>query len=306
MSRRKIIVIGSCNTDMVIKTSRFPTVGETVVGGTFFMNPGGKGANQAIAARRLGGDVAFICKTGNDIFGRQSEEHFLAEGIDTSYLISDPLKPSGVALITIDENADNCIVVAPGANAALSPDDLLNAKSLIENAFSVLIQLEIPIETAYYAIELARENNVQVILNPAPATQLCKDILQKVSIITPNQTEAEMISGIKVNDIESARKAAKIIHELGVATVVITLGSLGALLLHEDCFYEIKSKEVVAVDTTAAGDVFNGALAVALSESKNIEKAVEFACAAAALSVTRMGAQTSIPHRNEMLQAKLL
>lgn len=295
-----ILVIGSSNTDMVIKTAQLPVAGETILGGTFFMNPGGKGANQAVAAARLGGDVTFICKTGNDIFGRQSKQLFEDEGIHTPYVFSDPDHPSGVALITVDQNAENCIVVAPGANATLSVQNIEEAEEVIEQADIVLIQLEIPIETVVYAVQVAAAKGKKVILNPAPACKLPDALLSNVSVITPNETEAEMLSGIEVNDIESARKAAQVIRNKGVETVIITLGKEGALLLHDEEFTHIPAIKVDAVDTTAAGDVFNGAFAVALGENRSILEAIAFACKASAISVSRLGAQSSAPYRNEI------
>jgi len=300
MRKPIITVVGSSNTDMVIKADHLPVPGETILGGTFFMNPGGKGANQAVAAARLGGNISFICKTGNDIFGRQSLQLFKEEGINTSYLISDSGLPSGVALITVDKNAENCIVVASGANAALSPADLLQSREMITESSMVLMQLEIPLETVVYVAATAFEKNIPVVLNPAPACVLPNSLLSCISILTPNKTEAEMLSGIKVLDFQSAKKAAQKIKDRGVKTVIITLGNEGALVLHEDVFTQIPAFPVNAVDTTAAGDTFNGALVVALSEGKDILQATSYACKASAISVTRIGAQASIPYKREV------
>jgi len=295
-----ILVIGSSNTDMVIKAAHLPKPGETILGGKFFMNAGGKGANQAVAAARLGGTVTFIAKTGDDIFGKQSVQLFKEETINTKYIITDPLHPSGVALITVDDNAENCIAVASGANAALMPEDIEPATPAIDEAAIVLMQLEIPLNTVLYTAAIAAANNVKVILNPAPATQLPDELFKKISIITPNEIEAEVLSGIKVDDIFSATEAAKIIQQKGVETVIITLGAKGALVVTNEMNQLVTAPIVEAVDTTAAGDVFNGALAVALSEDYEIIDAVKFACKAAAISVTRMGAQSSAPYRNEI------
>ena len=295
-----ILVIGSSNTDMVIKAPHLPGPGETILGGTFLMNPGGKGANQAVAAARLGGAVTFICKTGNDIFGKQSVQLFKEEGIETSYIIEDPQYPSGVALITVDDNAENCIVVASGANAYLTVHDLMPALHCIEKAAIILMQLEIPVETVAYAASAAAAHNKIFILNPAPVCALSDELLKNVSIITPNETEASMLTGINVTDEASAEQAAVYLHAKGIATVIITLGSKGALVLHEEKCFLVHAPVVDAVDTTAAGDVFNGALAVALSENKTMPAAVEFACKAASFSVTRMGAQASVPFRSEL------
>lgn len=296
----KILVVGSSNTDMVIKADHLPRPGETILGGTFFMNPGGKGANQAVAAARLGANVSFICKTGSDIFGHQSQQLFEQEGIDTSFIFSDSRNPSGVALITVDSHAENCIVVASGANANLMPADLMSAQKAIEEADIVLMQLEIPMETVEYVARVACENNKTVVLNPAPARPLSKELLRNLSIITPNETEAEMISGVKITDMASATEAARVISNMGVDQVIITLGAKGALVYTSGLAEEVASFKVEAVDTTAAGDIFNGALAVAISEERSLKEAVRFAAKAAAISVTRVGAQSSAPYRNEV------
>lgn len=294
-----IVVVGSSNTDMVIRAEHLPAAGETILGGVFFMNPGGKGANQAVSAARLGGNVTFICKTGNDIFGRQSVQLFEDEGINTSYLLSDTKNPSGVALITVDKDAENCIVVASGANADLNPKDLYKAQELIEKSIIVLMQLEIPLDTVEYVAKTAAAAGVKVVLNPAPACGLSEELLRNISVITPNKTEAEMLSGIRIKDMETAGLAAHAIKDKGVGTVIITLGNTGALVLHENTLTHVPALQVEAIDTTAAGDVFNGALVVALSEGKSVLEATVFACKAAAISVTRMGAQSSAPFKRE-------
>jgi len=297
---KKILVAGSTNTDMVIKAEHLPLPGETILGGTFLMNAGGKGANQAVAAARLGAQVTFVCKTGNDIFGSQSKQLFADEGIDTKYVFTDSEHPSGVALITVDAKAENCIVVASGANAYLLPADLVNAAEAIEQADLVLMQLEIPMETIEYVADIAHSKGKKIILNPAPAQSLRENLLKNVDILTPNETEASMIAGFPVTDPVSACEAARIICATGVQTVIITLGAKGALIYANGFQAEIPAEKVDAVDTTAAGDVFNGALAVALSENKAITEAVQFACKAASISVTRIGAQASAPYREEL------
>jgi len=298
----KIVVIGSTNTDMVIKAEHLPKPGETILGGTFFMNPGGKGANQAVAAARLGSKVTFISKIGNDIFGRQAVQLFEEEGINTSHIFSDPNNPSGVALITIDNHAENCIVVASGANASLHPKDIMKAKQVIEDATFVLLQLEIPIDTVEFIADMANLSNIRIILNPAPAPAqpLSDNLMKNLYIITPNRVEAEMLTGIKVKDIASAKLAAQAIQEKGVEIVIITLGEQGALILDKNVFIEIPAEKVIAVDTTAAGDVFNAALTVALSEGRYIVDAVKYANKAASIAVTRLGAQSSAPYKNEV------
>lgn len=297
---RKILVVGSSNTDMVIKARHLPRPGETILGGSFFMNPGGKGANQAVTIARLGGQVTFICKTGSDIFGHQSQQLFEEEGINTSYIFSDSEHPSGVALITVDDNAENCIVVASGANANLLPSDLNKADEAIAEADLILMQLEIPMETVEYVTEQGHRLGKKVILNPAPAHPLSPSLLKHLYMITPNETEAEMISGIKITDEASAIEAAKVLVGMGVQNVIITLGSKGALAYCDKDVEMVPALKVEAVDTTAAGDVFNGALTVALSEGRSLPEAVRFACKASAISVTRVGAQSSAPYRNEV------
>lgn len=265
------------------------------------MNPGGKGANQAVAVARLGGNVLFVSKVGNDVFGKQAAQLFQAEGIDTSRIFSDEKLPSGVALITVDAAGENSIVVAPGANANLLPADVKGALKGISTGGIILLQLEIPLATVQYVAAYAAEKDIMVILNPAPAAILPAQLLSHIDLITPNSTEASMIAGINVLDIETAKQAATRIRELGVGNVVITMGAAGALVLEGGVFTHIPARKVQPVDTTAAGDVFNGALAVALSEDKSLSDAVRFACEAAAVSVTRLGAQSSIPYRNELI-----
>ncbi|HLI92043.1 MAG TPA: ribokinase [Puia sp.] len=295
-----IVVVGSSNTDMVVKAERLPGPGETVLGGEFLMAAGGKGANQAVAAARLGADVCLIAKVGQDIFGRQAIDLFSREGIETGSIIVDAGAPSGVALINVDARGENCIVVASGANARLMPADVAAAADKITNAALILMQLEIPLPTVEFVAELARRNNVPVVLNPAPARELTDDLLAKISILVPNQKEAEMLSGVRIADKAAAGKAARALAAKGVAKVIITMGAQGALLLESDIVHWVPSPAVTAVDTTAAGDVFCGALAVAIAEGKPLKEAVEAGCAAAALSVTKMGALTSAPTRAEL------
>lgn len=295
-----IVVIGSSNTDMVIKCEHLPGPGETILGGNFFMNAGGKGANQAVAAARLNGDITFIAKVGNDVFGKEAIELFTKENIKTEYIFIDDRNPSGVALITVDDKGENCIAVAQGANGNLLIDDVSVLKHVLEKADIILVQLEIPIETIEYVATTAEQHNKKLILNPAPACKLSDELLSKVSVITPNEKEASMLSGIDVVDIESAKQAAEILSLKGIETVIITMGEDGALLYQNDQFNLIATHKVTAIDTTAAGDVFNGALAVALSEQKNMNDAIQFANIAASISVTRLGAQASAPYRSEL------
>jgi ribokinase len=297
--RPSILVVGSSNTDMVVKTSDLPGPGQTVLGGKFFMNAGGKGANQAVAAARLNGNVTFIAKTGDDVFGSQAIEQFKREGIDCRYILTDPGVASGVALITVDAKGENCIVVAPGANAALTAGEVLSAGEAILQADIILVQLEIPLGTVEKLVEFAAAAGRRVILNPAPACRLPDELLKRISILTPNEKEAELITGITVTDADTALLAAKALSAKGVATVIITLGKMGALVWDGSVCTLLPSPEVVAVDTTAAGDVFNGALAVSLAEGRSLSDAVIFANHAAALSVTKLGAQASAPGREE-------
>jgi ribokinase len=264
------------------------------------MSAGGKGANQAVAAARLGGHVCFVAKTGFDLFGKQSFELFEKEHIDCSCIFRDHFQPSGVALITVDDRGENCIAVAPGANAALNTTDIDAAKEQISEAAFVLTQLEIPVETIAHLATIADHHRVPLMLNPAPAMQLSDDILQRVAIITPNQKEAESLTGIAVTDEFSAAKAAGILRQKGIQTVIVTMGAAGAYVSGPNNSAMIPGYSVNVADTTAAGDVFNGALVVALTEQQLLEEAVRFACRAAAISVTRLGAQASAPTREEV------
>ena len=297
---KKILVIGSSNTDMVIKTDKLPGPGETVLGGTFFMNPGGKGANQAVAAARLGGKVNFITKLGSDLFGSETIGRLKKEGIDVKNIVKDKETPSGVALITVNSYGENNIVVAPGSNSKLLPEDIPGDLLTPDKYEILLLQLEVPIMTVEYAALTAAENGVKVILNPAPAQKLHDYLLKHTWLLTPDETEAEIITGIKISNELHAENAANLLRKKGVKNVIITLGEKGAYLKTDDFSGLIPGINVQAVDTTAAGDVFNGAVAVALSEGKKLEEAVLFANNAAGLSVTRLGAQASAPYRDEI------
>ncbi len=296
----KITVIGSSNTDMVIKSSKLPGPGETIIGGEFLMNPGGKGANQAVAAARLGGNVTFIAKTGNDIFGKQAIQLFDKEGINAEFIFTDADNPSGVALIMVDNHGENCISVALGSNAALNLSDIDKAATQIKESKLVLMQLEIPLSTVEYAAGIASDAGVKVVLNPAPAQELSADLLKSLYLITPNETEAEFLSGIKVTDELSASKAANIIKSKGVKHVIITMGASGSFVSSDSDDLMMPAPSVSAVDTTAAGDTFSGAMVVALAENKSMLEATKFANSAAASSVTQMGAQASIPYRKDI------
>lgn len=297
-----VLVIGSSNTDLVAQTPRLPQPGETLLGGSFFMAPGGKGANQAVAAARAGANVTFLARVGQDDFGEQALNGLKAENIDTSHILTDPDLPSGVALILVDEKGENSIVVASGANAALSPVQLDAAENAFQNADICLLQLETPIETVLHATLLAEQFNVPVILNPAPATALPAEIWSKLYLITPNETETQTLTGILPDTAENAREAAHIFFHRGVKNVIITMGAKGAYVFTPAHSELISTPSVSAVDTTAAGDTFNGALAYALTDRRSLVDATQFACVAGALSVTKTGAQPAIPSRTEIDQ----
>lgn len=301
---RSIVVAGSTNTDMVVKTGRLPVPGETILGGAFLMNAGGKGANQAVAAARLGGAVTFVARVGDDVFGSAAVISFQSEKINTDFIAVDKEHPSGVALITVDDAGENCIVVAPGANAQLSDSDITNAAPAFQHASLLLLQLEVPIATVLFAAQTAAAQGVPVILNPAPACPLPAALWQHIAVLTPNEKEAELLTGMQVVDEQSAGKAADALRQKGVQAVIITLGARGALLCDEEGKELVPAPVVKAIDTTAAGDVFNGALAVALSEGRTLRQAVPFAVQAASIAVTRMGAQASAPYRHELKAAQ--
>ncbi|MCK4748794.1 MAG: ribokinase [Bacteroidales bacterium] len=298
---KRILVVGSSNTDLIIKVPEIPRPGETLLGGQFQTFPGGKGANQAVAAARSGGDVVFIASVGDDAYGKEAVRGYKLDNINTENVKICKNIPSGIAMITISDNGENAITVAPGANSKLLPADLDEAEEAFHETDYMLVQLETPIETVKKAVDLCVEFNTSVILNPAPAAELPDEILSAVDIITPNETEAERLTGIKVTDEHDASSAATRLHERGVNTVIITMGAQGAYLSDQATGIGvlIRGFKVEAVDTTAAGDVFNGQLAVALAEGKSFQNAILIAHSAAALSVQKLGAQSSIPRREE-------
>ena len=298
MEKNRILVIGSSNTDMTVRSATLPKPGETVLGGDFRMGPGGKGANQAVAARLLGGEVTFVCKLGRDMFGEGASKHYESCGLDTSKILSSD-KPSGVASITVDSKAENSIVVASGANADMTVTDIDSVADIIKSSGILLLQLEIPMDTVVHAAEIAYNAGVQVVLNPAPAAVLPAELLKCVSILIPNETEASAISGIDINNFETAAAAAERLKGMGVREVIITMGSRGSVVCDGDCTF-VPAVKVNAVDTTAAGDTFCGGVCVALSEGKDLLEAVKFATAASSIAVQRPGAQDSIPNRCEV------
>ncbi len=302
MERPKIAVIGSCNTDMVIKVDHLPKPGETIIGHDFMTNQGGKGANQAVAVSRMGGDTLFVARLGDDGFGRQSLSLLSDEGIDTRYVQLTPGVSTGVAMIPVDEKGENSIIVASGANAMLSETDVEAAREEICKASILLMQLETPIPTLTYAARMAHEAGVTVVLNPAPFPKeaLPQELLKNVDIITPNETEAAGMSGIEITDEASALQAIMAIRKFGIGRVVITAGSAGAYTEENGKLLHIETFKTDVLDTTAAGDTFCGALCVALSQGKTFVHAIRRANKAASISVTRMGAWRSIPRADEI------
>lgn len=288
----KIVVVGSSNTDMVVRLPRLPGRGESIIGGEFVMPAGGKGANQAVAAARLGAAVTFVARLGNDVFGDRSLAGFKAEGIATDFVVRDDGAPSGVALIFVDEHGENMLAVAPGANARLSPDDVQRAAAAIAAADALVLQLEIQTETAQRSLEIARRHNVLTLLNPAPARVLPAELLALVDVLTPNQHEATLLSG---DDGQTIEQAAQKLLATGGKAVVVTMGADGAMIVTDGACRRVAGFRVTAVDTTAAGDAFTAALACALARGEEMAAAVHFANAVGALTVTKMGAQPSLP-----------
>lgn len=297
MSQGRVVVVGSSNTDMIVQADRLPRPGETVLGGDLVMAAGGKGANQAVAAARLGAQVAFVARVGNDMFGAEAIERFRREGLDVSHVVRDPEAPSGVALIVVEPGGQNIIAVAPGANARLSPDDVAAAREVFVGAGVVLLQLEVPVETVLAAAQAGRQAGARVILNPAPAPSgpLPDEIWASVDIVTPNETEAAALTGA-----DAPEDAARALLARGVGIVIVTLGAEGALVATRDGMQRVPGFPVQAVDATAAGDAFNGALAVALARGDDLDVAARYAHAVAAISVTRLGAQPSLPTAAEV------
>ncbi|MCG3158103.1 MAG: Bifunctional ribokinase/ribose-5-phosphate isomerase A [bacterium] len=300
MLRNGILVVGSANMDMVVVTKRPPQPGETVFGNQFAMFPGGKGANQAVCCAKLGGRVHFIGKMGNDVFRAKLLQSMKNDGVRLQHLLVDPVAPTGIALITVDARGQNEIVVVSGSNMKLTPADLDNKRFVFAKSKIVLLQLEIPIATVTQSARLAKAHGVTVILNPAPARKLPKSLLQMVDYLTPNETETEILTGMPVKNVASAQKAAKRLLNLGVKNVIITLGAKGCLLVNAESAKIFPARKVKAVDTTAAGDAFNGALAFWLAKGGSTNEAIRFANAVAAFSVTKMGAQSSMPTMKEL------
>jgi ribokinase len=300
MSAKPVVVIGSSNMDLVIKTGHIPRPGETILGGEFVMVAGGKGANQAVAAARLGAETWFVARVGDDPFGAEMLANFSAESIRTEHVTLDSDHASGVATITVDESGENAIVVAPGANGQVSAEDIRKASKIIRGADSVLMQLEIPLDAVCETARIASEAGVRVVLDPAPARELPDELLQKVSLLTPNETEAEMLTGIAGDTIEAARAQAAALRDKGVKNVLITRGKQGSLLVGDQGETSFATEVVESLDSTAAGDCFNGALAAKLAAGAKLPEAIKFASKAAALSTTRLGAQDSLPKAEDL------
>lgn len=291
---KNICVIGSLNMDLVVNVDTMPKPGQTIIGSNFKEVSGGKGANQAVAMARLNGNVSMIGKVGEDGFGQTLINSLKNDKVDTTY-IQTAKGATGVALITVDKNAQNSIVVSPGANFEVKEDDIDNNIEAIKNSDIVVLQLETPLNTIKYALNKAKELNKYTILNPAPAVKLDDEIIKNVDLLTPNETELEIISGVSIETEEDIQKAAQIMIEKGVKELIVTLGSKGSLYINKEKSMFKKAYKVEAVDTTAAGDSYTGALAVALSQDKNIEDAMDFASKVGALSVLKEGAQSSLP-----------
>ena len=300
MTKNSILVVGSSNTDMIIKVRHIPKPGETILGGEFASAAGGKGANQAVGAARAGGAVTFIARVGQDMFGDQAVAGFVADGINVEHVVRDRTCPSGVALIFVAENGENSIAVASGANGKLAPADLKKARRAFAQASVVVLQLETPLKTVQAAAQLAASAGARVILNPAPAQPLPDNLLRRVYLLTPNESEAELLTGVAVKNDAAVARAADALLARGVQNVIITLGARGAFVAGQEARAFVPGFKVKPVDTTGAGDVFNGTLAVALAEGKPLLEAARFASAAAAISVTRLGAQPSAPTRKEI------
>lgn len=299
---KKLTVLGSINADHVISVPHFVKPGETLTGTHYHIAYGGKGANQAVAAARLGGDVDFIACIGNDDIGRAMKQAFAQDGINTKAIVSIPNEMTGVAMIQVADGGENSIVIAAGANACLDCALVKEHAQHITQANSLLMQLETPLDAVMKAAEIAHAAGTRVILNPAPAQPLPDQLLACIDVITPNETEAEILTGIQVTDEQSALNAARVFHDKGIDIVLITLGAKGVFYSRHGKGEIIPGFRVTATDTTAAGDTFNGAFVVALLEDRSINDAIYFAHAAAAISVTRQGAQPSIPTREEVLQ----
>lgn len=296
----KILVIGSSNVDFLIKGNSLPMRGETVTGGSFMQTYGGKGANQALAAARAGGDVTFVSCLGDDIYSREIIHNFQKDDIDSRFMFIERKLPTGAAIIMLDNKGDNYLSVAPGANYSLTPDRIDNIAEVIKEAAVIVLQMEIPMETNERIIELACKYDKPVVFNFAPFRKVDFGFFRKLTVLVVNETEAESITGQRVETDEDVRNAAHILKDMGPEIVVITLGANGVLIITDSEVSFVPAFKVEAQDTTAAGDVFCGSLAVALSQGLSLPKAVRLASASSALCVTRIGAQPSVPYKMEV------
>ncbi len=296
----RICVVGSCMIDLISTVPRLPVVGETLVGRSFHLGYGGKGANQAVAAARLGAAVSMVARVGRDAFGEGTIRNFEAYGVDASHVGYDDRRFSGAASILVDEHADNAIVIVPGANDGLSADDVRAARDVILGSDVLCCQLEVPVETTLEALRIARSGAVRTILNPAPAAPLPDELLRLADFCVPNEVEARMLTGQPVEDLAGARAAARVLLDRGPSTVIVTLGARGALLVERDSAEHVPPVEVAAVDPTGAGDAFIGALAVFVAEGRPAFQAAVAAAAVAALSVVHVGTQVSFPTRRDV------
>ncbi len=295
-----VTVVGSLNMDLVARAPRSPRPGETIIGGEFRNVPGGKGANQAIAAARLGATVSMVGRVGRDTFAGPLLDNLDADGIDHTFVVQDPEAATGVALIVVDDGGENSIVVASGANMRLSPADVSAAEAAIAGADALLLQLEIPLETVIRAAEIARARGVKIILNPAPARSLPAELLSLVDVLIPNESETALLTGLPVGDQAEAKTAAAALQDSGVGTVILTLGERGAMLATEGKTELFPAFDVTPVDTTAAGDAFVGGFAVALAEGRTLSEAVRWGNGAGGLAATKLGAQPSLPTRRDL------
>lgn len=300
MTPPKITVVGSSNFDLFSRPPRFPRPGETLIGGEFRTDFGGKGANQAVTAARLGGRVTLVTRVGRDVFGQRMLQNFETQGIETQYVFVDDTRASGVADIWVDDQGQNVIIISPGANGALTPDDARRAADAIQSAAVVVCQLEVPIETVVEAFGIARAAGVPTILNTAPAAVIPDELIGLSDIVSPNETEIELLTGLPVTTLEDTATAARRLLARGARTVVVTLGRRGALVVQGETVRHVAATPVQAVDTTGAGDCFIGALAVFLGEGQSLAQAIEWANIVAGVSVTRRGTQASFPRREEI------
>ena len=297
----EILVIGSFMMDLVVRTPRIPGNGETVIGSSFRRFPGGKGANQAVSAARLGGHVTMAGKLGRDLFGDEMQAVLSKEGITTKHILRDAEASTGIGSITLDDKTgNNRIIVVPGANLKYSPADLDTIQDVVRSSDLLMLQLEMDLNLVEAAVTMAAQHQVPVILNPAPAQTLGDQLLRKITYLTPNETETHILTGVKVTDGKSAEKAAKILLAKGIRHVIITLGQNGAIMADQTGIEHVPAFPTLVVDTVAAGDAFNGALAVAIAQRTSLRQAVRFANAVGALVVTKEGAIPSLPYLNEV------